>query len=172
MTKTHRGKSCLHKPPALRAGHGAAGQGKFDVFIYSGVRENIVALQDKAHMVAAKHGGFVRREGQHIRVEHAQAAAVRRVQQAQQMQQGGLAAARRAHDGHKFPWRHGQIHAFEHLAHAGIGFFELSGCDDMLHSCSPSFKAQGIHYIHFAGAGRGVQAAGNAQAGRKQQACR
>ena len=74
---------------------------QFDVLIHIEFVDEVEALEHKAYVALAELGALLLLEASHLGVEQLVAAARRVVQQTQNVQQRGLAAARRAHDGDK-----------------------------------------------------------------------
>ena len=83
----------------------------FDVFGRRGVGENIAALQDEPEELPAKTRFLAVPEGKHVLPQNAVLSRLARQKQAQNLQQRGLAAARRPHDGRDLPGAKGQEYA-------------------------------------------------------------
>ena len=89
--------------PPLGRPHASLGHGELDVFPGGQHRQEVEALKDEAQPQEAQPGELPVGQALQPGAEHLHGAARRGVDPAQQLQQGGLAAARRSHDGHMFP---------------------------------------------------------------------
>lgn len=111
----------------FRRGHPAIGQRQFDILKHGEVADEIEALKDEADF-AISYAGAVRmvEAGDRLAIERVVAVA-RRIEQAEDRQQGGLAAARRAGYGHEFAAAYDQVDFSEGMGFHFIG--EKHFCD-------------------------------------------
>ncbi len=121
----------LHPPLALRPVDAAVDQGHLDVLGDGEVVDQVEALEHEADLVAAQAGELGLGVLGHVLAEEVVASGGGPIEQAQDVEQGRLAASGRAHDGHELAGRdlHGDAveRAGLHLGGAvGLGdLFEL-----------------------------------------------
>ena len=118
--KAHQFQGADHPLPAFLRRYAFINQGKFNILKHRGVLEKIAGLHHKAHVPTPEGGGLLAGEGEHIRAQNVQRTGVGRVQHAQNVQHGGLAAARGAHDGHQFTGLHFNVHAAQDRREPGV----------------------------------------------------
>ena len=88
----------LHALLALGRAHAAIGQRQFDVLVHRKVADQVERLEDKADLPVADAGALGELQPAHRPAVQRVGAVAGSIQQAQNGQQGGLAAARRAGD--------------------------------------------------------------------------
>ena len=117
-------RQALAQPQALQqAGRSRAARsraqarvdgGNFHVVLRRQARQQLVALKDKAEMLAAQARQFIRLHGARFAAQHLVAAARRLVQAADDVHQRGFAGAGWADDGHHLARANRQVHVLEH----------------------------------------------------------
>ena len=120
--KPHKLKSADDTLPAFFWRNFFKYQRKFNIFKHCGVVKKVARLHDKTHSTATEAGRLLAVEGQHILAENFQRASIGRVQHPQHMQHGGLAAARRPHDGHHLAGNNLNVYATQHRRKASVAF--------------------------------------------------
>lgn len=135
------------------AGDPSIDERELDVLIYCRMREHIVALENEAHMVAAKKRCLVLPQAGHILAKDLDTSFVRSMEQAKEMQQCRFAAAGWSHDGHEFSLADIDIDAFQDFSLISVGLAKMSGGHDRFHTGSSYalLKAERVDYVHPAG---------------------
>ena len=103
---------------ALAGGNPGQHHRQCDVFCGSQARYQVKALEYKADALAAHAGLLIRIEGGDVAAFQPISAAIRPVQQAQQVEHGGFSRAGRPHDRHVFAGRNTEIDVAQRTHHA------------------------------------------------------
>ena len=127
--------------PALRRRHVFVNKGEFHILEYRGVIEHIARLHHEAHVAPPESGCLLPVEFQDIGPQDLQRTGIWRMQHAQHVQHGRLAAPGRAHDGHEFPRLHLNVDATQNRRKARVALVQIFGNDNRRHS-SPTRNAR------------------------------
>ena len=136
--------------PALGRRNLLINEREFDVLEDGGVIEKVAGLHDEAQVAAPEGGGLLAVESQDVLVHDGQRSGIRRVQESQNMEHGGLAAAGWSHDGHQLAGVNFQVHTTENGSEAGVTLVQILGDNDRFHVLS-LFEAQSRDDVHAAG---------------------
>src|SRR5512139_309479 len=122
-----------HMVPALPTGE--VGQNERQLYVLEGGedRDQIIELEDEPDMRGAPGGELRFGQTGDVDVPHGDRAGVGPVQTRNEIQQGALAGARRAHERQEFPLDDGQRDALEHrddLVSPAVGLAEVANVDD------------------------------------------
>ena len=79
------------------------------------LRQELVELEDEADVLVAESGQLLATEAARLRAVYNEAPAIRRVQRADNLEQGGLARAAGAYDRHDLARVDGQVDSLQHL---------------------------------------------------------
>jgi len=102
MAHAHALERFLHALAALRGRHAAVGQRQLDVLEDGEVADQVEALEDEPDVAVADAGALAEIKILNVLARNGVGAPRRRVEQAEDGQQRGLAAAGRSRDGHVF----------------------------------------------------------------------
>ena len=127
--------------PAFRGGHVFIDEGEFHILEHGGVVEHIARLHDEPHVAPPESSGLLPVEFQDIGPQDLQRAGIGRMQHAQHVQHGRLAAPGRPHDGHEFPRFHLDVDATQNRRKARVALVQIFGNDNRRHS-SPTRNAR------------------------------
>ena len=121
---------------ALCPAHAAVQHGQLHIFHRAGAGDQVEGLEHKADLAAAQGREGTVRCGGYVDAVQNIAALGGFIQRADDVHQGGFAAAGLAHDGHKFPLVHFQIDAVEDLQFIGLAdvkpFYDVMQLDNGL----------------------------------------
>src|SRR5690606_22475892 len=135
LGQTDQAQRHLGAPGPLGAAHLAQQQRQLDVLLRAQHRQQVVELEDEADVLGAPARQFAGLELVDALAVDADAAGGGRVQAADQVQQGGLARARRAHQGDEGTALDLEVDAVQHfhlLLAAGVVLGELPDLDQGL----------------------------------------
>ena len=101
MPHAHPLQRRLDAGPAFAAGEAAVEERDLDILGHGQVVDQIEALEDEADVFTPKPGQLSLRASADLFAEELERAAARAIEEAEDIEQGGLAAPRRSHDGDK-----------------------------------------------------------------------
>ena len=122
--------------------HAAVGERQLDILVDGEVADQVEGLEDEADLAVPNAGALGGRELGHRLVVEPVLATGRRVEQAQEREQRGLAAAGRAGDGDVLAAAHLEVHLGE-----GVGL-DFIGVEDLLDAFeADQRRAGGCHVL-------------------------
>jgi hypothetical protein len=143
MAHAHALQRLLHALPPLRRRHAAVGQGELDVLEDGEVADEVEALEDETDVAVADARALAEVEVLHGLAGDGVGAAGGRVEQAQDREQRGLAAAGGAGDRHVFALGDVEVDAGE-----GVGL-DLVRVEDLGQALEPDQGGGRVHRISF-----------------------
>ena len=128
VAQVHQFQDQVHVLLSLPPGQPGEQQGQFHVFKGREHRDELIKLEDEAHVGGPPIRQLGLGEGREVDAVHREVAGVRAVQPGDEVEQRGFPGAGRAHEGQKFPGLDGEADVLEdrqHLAAPPIGFIQV-----------------------------------------------
>src|SRR5262249_41682116 len=147
---------------SLRTRNVTVGERHVNIFLHSKVVEQVIALKDKADVLAIDVSALLSVHFVDWILDEIKLARPTVVQHANDAQKGGFAGSGRTHDGYKFTLTNLKVDAAQDVGHAGAGFeglLDVIQCDHdelviiiltriaRMYSGAELFIAQGHHRI-------------------------